>query len=32
MSYLIYDEELLGLEDYRSRLLEYMEYYKKLYL
>ncbi|MEN8227041.1 MAG: beta-N-acetylhexosaminidase [Bacteroidota bacterium] len=32
MSYLIYDEELLGLEDYREKLLEYMEWYKKTYL
>ncbi|MEN8230000.1 MAG: hypothetical protein ABFS38_17705, partial [Bacteroidota bacterium] len=32
MSYLIYDEELLGLEDYREKLLEYMEWYKKSYL
>ncbi len=32
MSYLIYDEELLGLEDYRVKLLEYMEWYKKAYL
>lgn len=32
MSYLIYDEELLGLEDYREKLLDYMEWYKKTYL
>jgi len=32
MSYLIYDEELLGLEDYREKLLEYMEWYKITYL
>ena len=32
MSYLIYDEELLELEDYREKLLEYMEWYKKTYL
>jgi hypothetical protein len=32
MSYLIYDEELLGLEDYKEKLLEYMEYYKQTYL
>ncbi len=32
MSYLIYDEELLGLEDYKIKLLEYMEWYKKTYL
>ncbi|MCD4710433.1 MAG: beta-N-acetylhexosaminidase [Bacteroidales bacterium] len=32
MSYLICDEELLGLEDYREKLLEYMEWYKKTYL
>jgi hypothetical protein len=31
MSYLIYDEELLGLEEYREKLLEYMEWYKKTY-
>ncbi|MCK5694586.1 MAG: hypothetical protein KAI08_17095, partial [Bacteroidales bacterium] len=31
MSYLIYDEELLGLEDYREKLLEYMEWYKLTY-
>ncbi len=31
MSYLIWDEELLGLEDYRDNLLEYMDYYKKLF-
>ncbi len=32
MSYLICDEELLGLEDYKEKLLEYMEWYKKTYL
>jgi hexosaminidase len=32
MSYLIYDEELLGLENYRVKLLEYMDYYRKTYL
>ena len=32
MSYLICDEELLGLEDYKEKLLEYMDYYKKTYL
>ncbi len=32
MSYLIYDEELLDLEEYREKLLEYMEWYKKTYL
>ena len=31
MSYLIYDEELLGLEEYRDKLLEYMEWYKLTY-
>ena len=31
MSYLICDEELLGLEDYREKLIEYIEYYKSLY-
>jgi hypothetical protein len=32
MSYLIYDEELLGLEQYREDLMEYMEWYRELYL
>ena len=32
MSYLIYDEELLGLEDYKEKLQEYMEWYRELYL
>jgi hexosaminidase len=32
MSYLIYDEELLGLEDYKEKLLEYMAYYKQTFL
>lgn len=32
MSYLICDEELIGLEEYREKLLEYMEWYKKIYL
>ncbi len=32
MSYLICDEELLGLEDYKKKLLEYMAWYKKTYL
>ncbi|MCD4711556.1 MAG: family 20 glycosylhydrolase, partial [Bacteroidales bacterium] len=31
MSYLIYDEELLGLEDYREKLLEYINYIRFLY-
>ena len=31
MSYLICDEELLGLEEYRGKLLTYIEYYKSLY-
>ena len=31
MSYLIYDEELLGLEDYREKLLDYIDYYRSLY-
>ena len=31
MSYLICDEEFLGLEDYREKLIEYIEYYKSLY-
>ncbi len=32
MSYLIMDEELLGLEDYRKDLVNYMDYYKKTFL
>ena len=32
MSYLICDEELLGLEGYKEKLLEYMDWYKKTYL
>lgn len=32
MSYLIYDEELLGLEEYREKLLAYIDYYRSLYL
>jgi len=32
MTYLICDEELLGLEDYREKLLEYMEWYETTYL
>ena len=32
MSYLIWDEELLGLEDYREKLKEYMAYYRLNYL
>jgi len=32
MSYLICDEELLGLEDYKEKLLAYMDWYKKTYL
>ena len=31
MTYLIYDEELLGLEDYKKKLLAYMEYYKQTF-
>lgn len=31
MSYLICDEELLGLEEYRKSLLDYIEYYRTLY-
>jgi len=31
MSYLICDEELLGLEEYREKLLDYIEYYRSLY-
>jgi len=32
MSYLICDEELLGLDEYREKLLAYIEYYRSLYL
>ena len=32
MSYLICDEELLELENYREKLLKYMHYYKQTYL
>jgi hypothetical protein len=32
MSYLICDEELLGLEDYKEKLLKYMEWYRQTYL
>jgi hypothetical protein len=32
MTYLICDEELLGLEEYKEKLLEYMDYYKQTYL
>ncbi len=32
MSYLICDEELLGLEDYRSKLGDYAEWYRKTFL
>jgi len=32
MSYLIYDEQLLGLEDYLKKLREYMAWYKETYL
>jgi len=32
MSYLICDEELLELENYREKLLKYMDYYKQTYL
>ena len=32
MSYLICDEELLGLEEYKEKLLKYMDYYKQTYL
>ena len=30
MSYLICDEQLLGLEEYRKRLLDYIAYYQSL--
>ncbi len=32
MNYLIYDEQQLGMEEYLSKLNEYMEYYKKMFL
>ncbi len=32
MSYLIYDEQLLDLEDYRTNLLKYMDFYKKTFM
>jgi hypothetical protein len=32
MSYLIWDEQLLGLENYKAKLLEYMAFYKKTFL
>jgi hypothetical protein len=32
MSYLIMDEELLGLEDYRDKLVEYAAWYRKTFL
>jgi hypothetical protein len=32
MSYLIYDERRLGMEDYLKRLREYMAWYRKTYL
>jgi hexosaminidase len=32
MSYLIYDEKLLGLEDYLKKLREYMAWYRETYL
>lgn len=32
MSYLIWDEQLLGLEDYKTKLLEYMDWYKGTYI
>jgi len=32
MSYLICDEELLGLEEYKEKLMKYMDYYKQTYL
>ncbi|HUU29170.1 MAG TPA: beta-N-acetylhexosaminidase [archaeon] len=32
LSFMIYDEELLGLEDYLARLREYMQWYSKTYL
>jgi len=31
MSYLICDEDLLGLEDYKEKLIEYIKYYRSLY-
>jgi len=32
MTYLICDEQMLGLEDYLKKLREYMDWYKKTYL
>ncbi len=32
MTFLIYDEQLLGLEDYLNKLNDYMDYYKELYM
>jgi hypothetical protein len=32
LSFMIYDEQLLGLEDYLGKLREYMDWYKKTYL
>ena len=32
MSYLIYDEQLLGLEDYLTKLRDYITWYRRLYL
>ncbi len=32
MSYLIWDEQLLGLEDYRAKLSNYMDWYKKTFI
>ena len=32
MSYLICDEELLGLEEHMEKLLDYIEYYSSLHL
>ena len=32
LSFMIYDEQLLGLEDYLKKLREYMDWYKKTYL
>ncbi len=32
LSFMIYDEQLLGLEDYLVRLREYIDWYNKTYL
>ena len=32
LTFMIYDEQLLGIEDYLEKLREYMDWYKKTYL